>query len=389
MISTSLDNLLSFIQSQEYRGYDPYDTLNSPFDFNHLGRWTPSVAIQIQKRNPFNIRPLLGIKKERNPKGLGLLLKAFSILYQLDPRPDYKKNAQELYHWLVEHPSTGFSGICWGYNFDWANPGGYLPAYTPSIVVTAFVIDGIFEYYHTFHVAHARDVIVDSINYILNDLPRMESDDGICFAYTHQSKDCCYNASLLGAETLTRAWTLNQDDNLLELARSATRLVLSRQKPDGEWYYSFDPAKGTERRQIDFHQGFVLVSLFNYLHLVKNRDADLVAALQKGLCFYKERQFDVNGRSYWRLPKKWPSDIHHQAQGIITFSLLREFDPSYLPFARRIAEWTIQNMQDRKGYFYYQKHRLYTNRIPYMRWGQEWMLLALAELLRAERAGLQ
>ena len=75
-------------------------------------------------------------------------------------------------------------------------------------------------------------------------------------------------------------------------------------------------------------------------------------------------------------------EIHNQAQGIITFAKLRDFDRSYLKFAQRIAEWTIENMRDGKGYFHYQKHRLYTNRIPYMRWAQAWMLAALT-LLRA------
>ena len=35
------------------------------------------------------------------------------------------------------------------------------------------------------------------------------------------------------------------------------------------------------------------------------------------------------------------------------------------------------------GSFYYQRHRLWTNRTPYMRWGQAWMLRALAKLLLA------
>jgi hypothetical protein len=40
--------------------------------------------------------------------------------------------------------------------------------------------------------------------------------------------------------------------------------------------------------------------------------------------------------------------------------------------------WTIENLQDRTGFFYFQRHRLYTIKIPYMRWAHQWMLCALS-----------
>ena len=55
--------------------------------------------------------------------------------------------------------------------------------------------------------------------------------------------------------------------------------------------------------------------------------------------------------SKWRLPKIYPVDIHNQSQGIITFSKLRSYHPSYFNFAKTIKEWTIENMQDKTGYF--------------------------------------
>jgi len=52
-----------------------------------------------------------------------------------------------------------------------------------------------------------------------------------------------------------------------------------------------------------------------------------------------------------------------------------------LALSEKIAKWTIENMQDEIGYFYYQKWPFLTNKIPYMRWGQAWMMYALATLL--------
>ena len=88
--------------------------------------------------------------------------------------------------------------------------------------------------------------------------------------------------------------------------------------------------------------------------------------------------------SYWRIPKKWPVDIHNQSQGIITFSMFEDYDPGYLGFAEKIAMWTIKNMQDANGRFYYQKWPFVINKIDYMRWNQGWMFLALTKLLFAK-----
>ena len=74
----------------------------------------------------------------------------------------------------------------------------------------------------------------------------------------------------------------------------------------------------------------------------------------------------------------YPGDIHCSAQGIVTCLKLREHDDRSVSIAKKIAKWAIGNMQDKEGYFYYQKTRWYTNKIPYMRWSQAWMFYALS-----------
>jgi hypothetical protein len=376
----SLENLIDWCEKQNFTGYDPYDTLNSPINFKVFGKWGPPVAIQIQKRNPINIRPMLGISKGHNPKGIGLFLKAYSLLYKKTNDEKYLNKATWLFNWLNTNYSKGYSGKCWGYNFDWASPGSYLPAFTPSVVVTSFVVDGLFEYYKVTQDKQAKEAILSASNYISADIPVTELSEGISFSYTHLSKGCCYNASLLAAEVLAKADFLKQTNVHTDKINKAIDFVLSKQKPDGEWWYSYNPEKGSERKQIDFHQGFVLVSLSNLNQLLPNPRKDVNEAIDKGLKFYKSSQFLNNGQSLWRLPKKWPVDIHNQSQGIITFSQLREYDDSYFQFAHKITAWTINNMQSKDGYFYYRKTPFFMNKIPYIRWSQAWMMLALAEL---------
>ena len=179
--SRALSRLRTYVEREGFKGYDPYDTLNGRIDFSRLGKWGPVLAIQVQKRNPINVRPWLGVKKGYNPKGIGLLLHAYSTLYEHEAREETKKIAQHLFEWLCNHPSKGYSGYCWGYNFDWASPAKYLAAYTPSIVVTGFVGKGIFRYYQVTKDPKALDVLRSSCDFMLRDLPRSVTEEGICY----------------------------------------------------------------------------------------------------------------------------------------------------------------------------------------------------------------
>lgn len=377
----AMTSLRSYVEAERFAGYDPYDALNASFNFSRFGKWGPVLAIQVQKRNPINVRSFLKVKKGINPKAMGLFLYAYSQLYELEKNEYYLDKARYLFRMIKETMSKGYSGACWGYNFDWASPGKYLPAYTPSVVVTAFVARGLFKYYLVTQDEEAFSLLTSSSDFVMSDLPRTETKDGVCISYTPIKKDCCYNASLLGAELLARVYALTNEEQLRTLALQAADFVVAHQYDDGHWKYSIDLKTGRERNQVDFHQGFVLDCLKDVVRYTRGSNEGYKNAILKGAYFYKNEQFTKNGRSMWRLPSRWPVDIHHQAQGIITFSKLASLDESFSDFSETIARWTITHMQDKSGYFYYRKSRLWTNKIAYMRWAQAWMMKALSQLV--------
>jgi rhamnogalacturonyl hydrolase YesR len=290
-----------------------------------------------------------------------------------------------LFDWLCQNYSKGYSGYCWGYNFDWANPVKYLKAYSPSIIVTGFIAKGIFEYYKATQDKKALDILKSICDFILQDLPVTEFENGICFSYTTIMKDCCYNANMIGAEILAKTYSITKETIFMEKAKKAVDFTVKKQHENGKWNYSLDLETDQERVQIDFHQGYVLESLSEFIKYSQIEDEKYNAALIKGLQFYMNEQFFDTGRSKWRIPKVWPVDIHNQTQGIITFSKLAYLNSDYRDFALQTARWTIENMQDKAGYFYYQKHKFFTNKIPYMRWAQAWMMLALSTLSSTEK----
>ncbi|HEX42399.1 MAG TPA: delta-aminolevulinic acid dehydratase, partial [Phycisphaerales bacterium] len=75
---------MDYTESNDYAGYDPYDALNSPL-IGPLGRrikWFGIGCTQFIKRCPVNIRPLLLIPRQHNPKAIGLFLWGYAKLYK-------------------------------------------------------------------------------------------------------------------------------------------------------------------------------------------------------------------------------------------------------------------------------------------------------------------
>ena len=83
----SFNKLKAYCEKEEFRGYDPYDSLNSTFlQSISLVSKKPLFRLvwtQFFKRFPINFRKLAGINKDYNPKALGLFLSGYCNLYKV------------------------------------------------------------------------------------------------------------------------------------------------------------------------------------------------------------------------------------------------------------------------------------------------------------------
>ena len=381
-LKRSLRYLREYCEKRQYKGYDPYDVLMSKIPFSKFGKWPPILAIQIFKRNPLNFRPIIGVPRSTNPKGLGLFLKGYSTY---EGHPDREKKARAIFDKLLEVQTPVENGMAWGYPFPWASPEKFLPAWSPTSVVTGFVAQGIDSYYKAFGDKRALDALERAGEFLSNDLHHTEEDELYAISYSTVKPDFCYNASLLAAETYAMTYAHTQNADYKNKALKALDSVLKRQKSDGSWNYSENLETGKQRVQIDFHQGFVIDSIISICTSIGTTNEDAEKAIQKGFDFYREKQFTNSGRSLWRLPESYPSDIHHQAQGIITALKYYEYSGGKMAalMAKKVATYTLENFQDRRGYFYYRKHKNFTDRTTYMRWGNAWMFLAMSMLVHS------
>lgn len=375
--------------AEKFRGYSLYDSHNSFIPFAKLGHTASFLINQVVKRSPVNLRKVLGVKKGINPKGVGLFLSAYSLLNGggvLD-RTTTTELVHEKFAWLRDNYSRGYSGYCWGYNYDWPRgDGSVFYAYTPSVVVTAFNCRALFAYYEITGEAAAKDMITSASEFVKNDIHCTIGKSGRCYSYTPVKRDLVINANLLAAEILAYADALAGTTRNLGLIEEVLQFTIEHQNEDGSWFYSVSPDTGEPKKQIDFHQGYVLDSVDILTVLYGLQDKAYQRAIDQGLTYYCERQFHPDGYAYWRVPKVWPVDIHNQSQGIITMCRFARIADKYRVLAMSIYNWTMENMRAPSGRFYYQKYPYLTNKVDYLRWNQAWMFLAMATLYRTLEA---
>jgi hypothetical protein len=171
---------------------------------------------------------------------------------------------------------------------------------------------------------------------------------------------------------------------LCDWAIKATRYVVQRQREDGSWAYG----EHTNQTWVDnFHTAFLLSSLARIInHCDGTSEPSFRESLRRGYDFWRKRFFLADGWPKYYHDKLYPADIHAAATAIVALADLQDINAGALTLAERIALWSIENLRDQSGYFYYQRRRFYTVRTPFMRWSESWMLYALARLLEEKDA---
>jgi hypothetical protein len=377
LIESALKKLISYIEKENYKGYDPYDALKSPlfklpfFRSNKLLRFG---AQQLVKRFPVNLRPLLLVPKGSNPVTFGLCIQAYSNLIKIypDQKSNYELKINFLMDELISMIPAGFHGACWGYDFDWAARYTNIPAYQPTVVATGIITNALFVYYKDTGNKKALELCISASEFVLKDLNRTTDGDGdFCFSYSPFDKQVVFNANMKGVRLLSQVYSITKDEKLKSEARKAISFVIKNQRNDGAWFYSTSAAG----KWIDnYHTGYVLDCINEYITCCD--DGSYQLSLEKGYTFYLQNFFHQNSIPKFYDKQLYPVDCTATAQSILTLTRFKNYK-----LAESVAQWMIQNMQHRNGYFYFRKYKNHTERISFMRWSNAWMMLALSELL--------
>jgi hypothetical protein len=152
---------------------------------------------------------------------------------------------------------------------------------------------------------------------------------------------------------------------MMDVARSAMEYSCTKQREDGSWWYGEAP----KWHWIDnYHTAYNLDSLKCYMD--HSNDRSFQTQLEKGFVFFIENFFGPDGRPRYYHNLHYPVDSQCASQAIETLANFSEFNSAALPLAFRVAKWTIRNMQDPRGYFYYRQYPLIKAKTPMLHWAQ-------------------
>lgn len=381
-IKQVLDQTLAWSKAQGYMEWTKHDALNSPLLFALFGhhRISRILATQAVMRFPVNLRPLLGVPKSRNPKGLALFVMALLDAFSSIGDQAYLDEANKLLDQLLALRSPeNWHGDCWGYQYPWQDLGFYAPRATPNAVVTAFVCEAFLHAYRvTGNEIHLAPV-ESAVRFFLNDLAILkDTDEELCFGYMPLPMSMrVMDVSILIAAVLAQLYAIRGDISLRDTALRLTRYVVNRQTSEGAWFYT-DPPEDSPVKIDNYHTGFIVDALDRVMFALKIetwRDQHRL-----GVAFYAAHLFNPDGSPRWMSNRDYPHDIHGAAQGILTFSTA-DNRTRYPQLASRVIDWVLARMYHAEGRFYYQETRYRVKKFTFIRWCNAWMCRALASNL--------
>ena len=374
----SLKKVEKWVEDHDYRGYEPFDGLSSifrPITFGNL--LLDRILLQLIRQSPINLRPIFGVKPLDSTIGRGYMAWGYCHMFKTTGDQRYRKKTSSCLQWLIENKSTDYKEYSWGKHFDFASRGGIYEAFEPILIWTALIAYAFLEAYETFRDGKYLDVADNICKWIVK-LPRNQTDSGFCMGYHYQDlKANVHNSNMVGAAVLARTAKHTGNQEYLEVAKGAMKYSCSRQLEDGAWLY------GEEHKNhwIDnFHTGYNLDALKCYVDVTG--DIEFEDNLKLGLKFYKSHFFEENGRPKYYHDRTFPVDSQCAAQGIDTLANFSDYDKGSLEMALNVANWVIENMQDKEGFFYYRQYPLVKAKTPMLHWAQATTFKALCLLLR-------
>jgi rhamnogalacturonyl hydrolase YesR len=402
-IMHSITRLDSWITINGWAGYDPYDIKGHPRVLKLSCNRNENRASRLIKRGlllsievfPRASRRLLRVKEEINAKAMGLFASGYLKLYEYIKEEAYLHKAYECLNWLEANKSQGYAGDCWGYPFDWQTLV-LIPKRTPSAVVSSICGDAFWDFYSFTGDKKYLDICQSVCQFLINSLNiDYINDNRICFSYTPIDRFHVHNANLFAAEFLIRVGKESNNEEFYMHGIKALNYSLDAQNRDGSFYYwalsdgSVYNISETTLKTIDhYHTGFVLRSLYS---IYKNTaDKRVFEALSKGYQFYRDRLFADKRVPKLKPDSTYPINVHSCAEAVLCMSILSDMFPDALEYARNAFIWAKENMQTKEGWFIYMILNIgglsRKVKIPYIRWGQAWMMRAMSQCYSSIKA---
>ena len=398
-----VDRFAAWHMKAGYESYDPYDIWGTRYGKlarklyygkNPLGSFFSAPVVLMEMLWP-SMRAFF-VRKERFATADAQLLLAFLALYETcQETAGNRGETQASAFWLNKakvlaedlkgYAIPGYSGMCWGYPFDWQSVTGLVRKQIPLITATPYCYEAFLNLFEVTAEKHYLDVVRSISEFIFNDIGDTPvGENAAAGSYFPGDSSKVINASAYRAFVLFDAAQRFGVSDVKDRAWRNLRFILQSQRPDGSWLYAID-SPGEEF--IDhFHTCFVLKNLYKIDLLIK--EPAVTAAIEKGYAYYRRELFDENGlpKSFAIEPRIQVSrlEMYNVAEAISLGVLLRDRIPEAFDMANELACLTKGKYQTREGYFITREYiGGLKHTFPYLRWSQAQLFYAAASLLHA------
>jgi len=311
----------------------------------------------------------------RDPEGcqpvtLGLVLEAYAALGEERLRED----ASALVGRLRALVTPGFSGACWGYDFPWQSRSTLIPAYSPTVVATAFVTNGSSPLTSGSGSTRRSSSARARPGRAPRSQPHRRPGGTFCWSYSPLDTQAVLNATAKGSRLCAQVWSVNGDEQLAAAARASVPICRGAPaRGRGLAVRGRGPAHVVD----NFHTGYVLDALDEWRR--RTGDAELDGAIERGWRYYRANLFEPNGVPAVLRQQAPPDRRDRLRQALLTLS---RSATGRRRSTWRAGWWIASSARTERSAT--ARYSLGRNSIPYMRWSTAWIFGGLTRVLSGE-----
>jgi hypothetical protein len=361
--------------------FDPYDALQTErlAFLRKLPRAAQLAVVQLNKRSPLNLRPFEGVQPTRNSYTVAHFASAGAVLSRAAGDGGAIEAMADRLDWLCSHRVEA----AWAYPFDVQTKTFAYRKSTPNVICTAFTVEALLDGVsavggqasYAERAAGWRQAVSGAVAWALDRL-YIKAGNRQYFCYVPTERLLIHNANVLAARFVARAARVLANDSWLDTARGCLDVTVREIGSNGLLPYG----EGSREARVDgHHTGFVAEALVDLSESLGT--PELRAVADRVRAGYRRSLFEDDGRPLLYPGKRFPIDVITGAQGIQTFA---KAGGGEVAFAKAIAGFMLAQMRTPSGTFVYRRGRVHRKAVPYVRWSDAPMCLALAWLALAQ-----
>jgi len=298
-----------YLLKESLATYDPYDIwiTNSgkkikQFYYGHkrLGI-LPAGALTIYDFY-INNHKRIGYDKREYPLVRGQAALTLINLYKKTKNKTYLEYAKKHIDWLLENGSKGYSGYCWGLNYDWVySATNTYDSNIPFSTHTPYPLEAMVRYYQITKDKSLIEPIKSVYNFFEQDIQIMrESSDRVILSYGVEKDRIVANANAYAmyCYALLLEFFPEEEHYIKEKITKLYNFVRSVQNDDGSWLYSpYD-----NNTFIDtFHSAFIMKNIFKTNQIVALKGSEMI--LKQGYHYVINHMWDKENNLFKRFSK--------------------------------------------------------------------------------------